>query len=146
MPEATHHEPAIEGWFATDYTGNPHLIGSKCPQCGTYVFPPRENNCPNPACTSDTLESVTLSTRGTLWSYTENRYAPPPPYPSPDPFEPFAVAAVELTHEGIIVLGKVVEGTLATDLKVGIEMKLATMPLFVDDDGVERIVYGWSIA
>lgn len=145
MSEVTRQEPAIDGWFATDEAGTPHLIGAKCPQCGTYVFPPRENNCPNPACTSDVLEPVALSTRGTLWSYTENRYAPPPPYPAPDPFEPFAVAAVELAQEGLIVLGKVVEGTLAADLKVGMEMELTTMRLFTDDDGVERIVHAWRI-
>jgi hypothetical protein len=89
---------------------------------------------------------VPLSRRGTLWSYTENRYAPPPPYPAPDPFEPFAVAAVQLADEGLIVLGKVVEGTLAADLRVGIEMELTTMPLFTDDDGVERIVYAWAVS
>ncbi|ETZ97685.1 hypothetical protein I546_7081 [Mycobacterium kansasii 732] len=146
MPEVTSQAPAIDGWFATDDAGNPHLTGSKCPQCGTYVFPPRENNCPNPGCTGDSLESVALSRRGKLWSYTENRYAPPPPYRSPDPFEPFAVAAVELADEGLIVLGKVVEGTLAADLTVGMEMELTTMPLFTDDDGVQRIVYAWRIA
>ena len=84
----------------------PYLIGGKCHQCGTYVFPPRANNCPNPACDGDELAQVPLSRRGTLWSYTENRYAPPPPYPSPDPFEPFAIAAVELADEGLIVLGQ----------------------------------------
>ncbi|MGD1174328.1 Zn-ribbon domain-containing OB-fold protein [Mycobacterium seoulense] len=150
MPEVTSQEPAIDGWFATDSTtdgaARPHLIGSKCPECGTYVFPPRENNCPNPACDSDTLEPVALSTRGTLWSYTENRYPPPAPYPAPDDFEPFAIAAVELAAEGLIVLGKVVEGTLAADLKVGMEMELTTMPLFTDDDGVQRIVYAWKVA
>ena len=31
-------------------------------------------------------------------------------------------------------------------LKVGIEMELATMTLFTDDDGVERIVHAWRIA
>ena len=62
------------------------------------------------------------------------------------PFEPFAVAAVQLADEGLIVLGKVVDGTLAADLKVGMEMELATMPLFTDDDGVERVVYAWRIA
>lgn len=71
---------------------------------------------------------------------------PPPPYPSPDPFEPFAVAAVQLADEGLIVLGKVVDGTLAADLEVGMEMELTTMPLFTDDDGVERITYGWRRA
>ena len=34
------------------------------------------------------------------------------------------------------MLGKVVEGTLAADLKVGMEMELTTMPLYTDDDGV----------
>jgi uncharacterized protein len=149
VPEVTSQKPAIDGWFATDSTDGvdgPHLIGGKCPTCGTYVFPPRENNCPNPACASDTLEPVALSRRGKLWSYTENRYPPPAPYPAADPFEPFAIAAVELADEGIIVLGKVVEGTLAADLKVGIEMELATMTLFTDADGVERIVHAWKVS
>ena len=149
MPGSTDAQaqlPAIDGWFATDEAGVTHLTGGQCTQCRTYVFPPRENNCPNPACDGDVLEQVPLSRRGTVWSYTENRYAPPPPYPSPDPFEPFAVAAVELSDEGIIVLGKVVEGTLAADLKIGMEMELTTMPLYTDDDGFVRTVHAWRIA
>ena len=114
--------------------------------CGTYVFPPRSLDCPNPVCESGALEPVALSRRGTLWSYTENRYAPPAPYPAPDSFEPFAVAAVALAAEGLIVLGKVVAGTLAADLRVGMEMELAVEPLYRDDDGVERVVYAWRIA
>lgn len=145
MSEANRQEPAIDGWFATDEGGVTHLIGGKCPGCGTYVFPPRQNNCPNPACAGDELQAVALSARGTLWSYTENRYPPPAPYPAPDPFEPFAIAAVELADEGLIVLGKVVQGTLAADLLVGMEMELTTMPLFTDDDGVERMVHAWRI-
>ena len=138
--------PAIDGWWASDDSGVPHLVGAKCPDCGTYVFPPRANNCPNPACTADELEPVALSRRGTRWSYTQTPCPPPPPYPSADPFEPFAVAAVQLEAEGIIVLGKVVEGTRAADLKVGMAMELTTMPLYVDDDGIERSVYAWTIA
>jgi uncharacterized OB-fold protein len=110
------------------------------------VFPPRSGNCPNPGCASDELDSAALSRRGTLWSYTENRYQPPVPYPQSESFEPFAVAAVHLADEGIIVLGKVVEGTLAADLTVGMEMELTTMPLYIDDDGVQRSVYAWRIA
>ncbi len=145
MPAAT-TAPAIEGWFATDDAGQTHLIGGKCTQCATYVFPPRTDNCPNPACDSDVLEPVPLSRRGKVWSYTENRYPPPAPYPAPDPFEPFAIAAVELADEGLIVLGKVVDGTLAGDLKVGMEMELTTMVLYTDDDGVERTTHAWRIA
>ena len=145
-PDAAAELPAIDGWWAVDDSGVPHLTGARCPQCATYVFPPRENNCPNPACDADDLEPVALSRRGTVWSYTENRYQPPTPYPQVENFEPFAVAAVQLADEGIIVLGKVVEGTLAADLKVGMEMELTTMPLYTGDDGVERVTYAWRIA
>lgn len=137
--------PAIEGWWDHDESGSPHLIGAKCPQCATYVFPPRANGCPNPGCDGDTLEAVALSRRGTVWSYTENRYPPPAPYPARDPFEPFAIAAVELADEGLIVLGKVVDGTLAEDLRVGATMELTTMPLYVDDHGVQRLTYAWRL-
>ena len=138
--------PAIDGWWSTDASGAPHLVGARCPGCHTYVFPPRENNCPNPACETNDLEPVALSRRGAVWSYTENRYQPPTPYPQVENFEPFAVAAVQLADEGIIVLGKVVEGALAADLKVGMEMELTTMPLYTGDDGVERVTYAWRIA
>lgn len=87
-----------------------------------------------------------LSSRGTVWSYTENRYAPPPPYPAPDPFEPYALAAVQLEREGLVVLGKVAHGVLAADLKVGMEMQLEIEPLFTDDDGVTKLVYVWAPA
>ncbi len=145
MP-ASPDAPAIDGWWENDDSGVPHLVGAQCPRCRTYVFPPRENNCPNPDCEADELHPMGLSRRGTLWSYTENRYQPPPPYPQAEQFEPFAVAAVQLRTEGLIVLGKVVSGTLAADLKVGMEMELTTMPLYVDDDGVTRTVYAWKIA
>jgi uncharacterized OB-fold protein len=144
--DATNQLPAIDGWFATDDAGLLHLIAGKCTECGTYVFPPRANNCPNPACTGDDLEQVPLSRRGKVWSYTENRYPPPAPYPASDPFEPFAIVAVELAEEGLIILGKVVDGTLAADLKVGMEMELTTMPLYTDEDGFVRSVYAWRIA
>jgi uncharacterized OB-fold protein len=144
--EATNQLPAIDGWFTTNDAGEPHLIAGKCTQCATYVFPPRANNCPNPACDGDVLAQVPLSRRGKVWSYTENRYPPPAPYPAADPFQPFAIAAVELADEGLIILGKVVEGTLAADLKVGMEMELTTMPLYTDDEGFVRNVYAWRIA
>ena len=59
-----------------------------------------------------------------MWSYTENHYPPPPPYVAADPFEPYALAAVELADEGIVVLGQVAKGVRAADLRVGMEMQL----------------------
>lgn len=124
----------------------PTLLGSRCTACRTYLFPPRDGACPNPACPSDDLERVPLSRRGRVWSYTENQYAPPPPYMAADPFEPYALAAVELAVEGLIVLGQVPKGVMAADLEVGMEMQLELDTLFVDDDGVEHVVYTWAPA
>jgi hypothetical protein len=133
--------PAIDGWFTTDAA--PHLIGARCPECGTFVFPPREGTCPNPACTSETLDPTPLSRRGRIWSYTENHYAPPPPYVATDPFVPFALAAVELEIEGIVVLGQVKRGIPASALSVGMEMQLAVDTLYADTEH-EYLVYVWE--
>ena len=135
--------PAIDGWFTLDQ--NPHLIGSKCEGCGTYVFPPRDGACPNPSCDSDVLAPTPLSRFGTVWSYTENHYAPPPPYRAAEPFEPYALVAVQLETEGIIVLGQAPKGILAADLKVGMRMQLETDVLY-RDDGVDYMVYMWAPA
>ena len=97
-----HRVPAVDGWYTMD--DEPHLIGVRCTGCGTYVFPPRSGACPNPGCNSDELTETPLSRVGTVWSFTENRYAPPPPYKAAEPFEPYALVAVQLEKEGIIVL------------------------------------------
>lgn len=143
----------MAGWFTTPAAGDadqPQLIGAKCVKCATYVFPPRATGCPNPHCDSDALEPAPLSRRGKVWSYTENRYAPPLPFKAPDPFEPYALAAVELEAEGLVVLGQVAEGVLATDLQVGMEMQLELGTLYTDtdDDGntVDHLVYVWAPA
>lgn len=130
--------PAIDGWFTFD--AEPRLLGSQCRACGTFTFPPAALGCPNPVCGSSDLETVPLSNRGTVWSYTDNRYAPPPPYKSPDPFVPYTVAAVELVDEKLVVLGQV-DGDAAT-LHVGQEMELVIAPLFEDDDH-EYVVWKW---
>jgi len=138
--------PAIEGWFeiAGEDGSTPHLVGSHCGACGTYAFPPRSGPCPNPRCDAIELTSVPLSTRGTVWSFTENHYAPPPPYVAAEPFEPYALAAVELAEEGMVVLGQVSAGVRATDLRVGMPMRLGVGTLFTGEDGVDRLVWMWE--
>lgn len=109
------------------------------------MFPPRSGGCPSPVCESETLAPTPLSRRGRIWSYTENRYAPPPPYVASDPFEPYALAAVELEAEGLVVLGKVATGILAADLRVGMEMQLE-LDISHSDEEHEYIVYVWAPA
>jgi uncharacterized OB-fold protein len=135
--------PAVEGWFTTGE--EPRLIGVRCPACATFAFPPRPGPCPDPRCDGDALEPVELSRTGTLWSYTENHYAPPPPFPAREPFEPYAIAAVELAAEGLVVLGQVARGVPAADLAIGQPMRLGLDVLFRDDDG-DRLVWVWEPA
>jgi uncharacterized OB-fold protein len=120
--------PVIEGWFTIDEP--PALLGRHCTQCGTYQFPPTAEWCPNPACTSENLETVALSRTGTVWSYTDARYQPPAPFVSrTEPYEPFAIAAVELEREGIVVLGQVADGFGVGDLRIGTPVEVVVEPL-----------------
>jgi uncharacterized OB-fold protein len=137
--------PAIEGWFA-DGPDGAHLLGNRCTTCSTYVFPPRATYCPSPTCTSDTFELVPLSQTGTVWSYTDNQYQPPPPYvPTSDPFTPFAVVAVSLEKEGMVVMGQAAAGVTIEDLRVGMPVRLVIEILFADDDH-EHLVWKWAPA
>ena len=135
--------PAIEGWFSTG--DQPALTGSRCTACTTVVFPPVPAEgafCRNPACDGEEFERVALSRRGTVWSYTDAQYQPPPPYVAPtDPFEPFALAAVELP-EGLVVLGQVAAGHGVADLHVGAEVELVVETLYTDETG-ERSIWRW---
>src|SRR5690349_14082829 len=141
MPTKT-RVPAVEGWFTTE-DGAAALLGSRCSTCGTYSFPRETYFCKNPACTGREFAEVELSRTGTLWSYTNNCYQPPAPYvPVVDPFEPFAIAAVELATEQIVILGQVVGGVRVEDLRIGTEMELVVDTLFADDDN-EYVVWKW---
>lgn len=131
-------EPVIAGWFTTGE--EPALIGRRCSECGTYQFPPTGEWCPNPACGSTVMDDTQLSRRGRVWSYTDAQYKPPPPFvPLTDPFEPFAIAAVELEEERIVILGQVASGYGVADLQVGSEVELVVEPL--DPSGA--LVWKW---
>ena len=139
--------PVVEGWFTTD--DHPSLLGGRCTTCGTVSFPPPASDvrlCPDPACPGDAFETVPLSRRGAVWSYTDARYQPPPPYvprqAAGEDHVPFALAAVELA-EGIVVLGQVADGYGVEHLRVGSEVELVVEPLYTDEAG-DRLVWRWK--
>jgi uncharacterized OB-fold protein len=139
MPTKT-KVPAVEGWFTLEQP--PALLGSRCESCGTYAFPKEAFFCRNPECDSTTFAEVPLSRRGVIWSYTDARYQPPPPYVPADPYEPFAIAAVELADEKMVVMGQVVAGVAVGDLKIGMEVEMVVDTLYEDDDN-EYLVWKW---
>jgi uncharacterized OB-fold protein len=79
------------------------LTGSRCLHCHTVAFP-SARGCQS--CGHQSMVEVQLSSRGTVWGFTVQRFAPKsPPYVVPaGGFVPFAVGYVELA-EGVKVEG-----------------------------------------
>ena len=135
--------PAVEGWFTLD--DQPTLIGSRCVDSGSYFFPKELEHSRVPGFGNSELEEVELSRTGKLWSYTDAAYAPPPPFVASDPHVPFAIAAVELEAEQMVIMGQVVAGVSVDELEIGMTMELAVEVLHEDDEH-EYMVWKWKPA
>ncbi|MBV8950319.1 MAG: OB-fold domain-containing protein [Actinobacteria bacterium] len=131
----------MEGWFGYDADGA-FLVGSRCRACGSYFFPKQTFACRNPRCGSTDLEEVPLSRRGTVWSSTTNQFAPPPPYPAREPFEPYTVVAVELPVERMVVLGQLARDCDPAALRVGDDVEVVIEPFYETDDAT-HMVWKW---
>ena len=131
---------AIDGWHTMEV--KPHLIGTQCKACGTYFFPKNHAYCRNPACDSTDFREVELSRTGHIWSYTNACYKPPEPFVAAEPFEPYAIAAVQLEKEQMVVLGQCTQGITPDDLEIGMEMELY-IDVLSEDDEHEYTVWKW---
>jgi uncharacterized protein len=133
--------PAIEGWFTIG--DKPALLGNRCTSCGTVFFPKASFFCRNPDCEGEEFETTELSRQGRIWSFTDAQYQPPPPYiPPAGDYVPFALAAVELADEQMVVLGQIASGFGVADLSVGQPVELVIEDLYSDDDH-DYVVYKW---
>ncbi|MFD1659611.1 Zn-ribbon domain-containing OB-fold protein [Streptomyces caeni] len=114
----------VAGWFAGD-GDDFRLVGTRCSACGSVFFPREDLACRNPSCGHGDLTEVPLSKHGRIWSYTDTRYQPPSPYvTNPElPWQPYALIAVELEAERIVVLGQAAPGVTVADLAVGMEVE-----------------------
>ncbi len=110
------------------------LLGVHCRQCGIYLFG-STTFCQ--ACTAGDLESVELSRRGTLYSYTVVR-VPPAGWPGP---VPYILGEVELP-EGPHVLAEVID-CRESGLKIGIAVELALQAVLDQASAETRMVYKW---
>lgn len=114
--------PFREGLFADDGEGGV-LLGGKCKSCKKIFFPP-PSSCYE--CGSEDLETVTLSKRGKLYTYTIS-------YMSSVNFQaPYALGYVELP-EGVRLLANL-EGWQGKPLKVGAEVELVLGTLWTEED------------
>jgi len=112
------------------------LMGSRCVKCAEVSFPVSDF-CPQ--CCTQTTEIIPLSPRGTLYSFTVQRFRPPPPYRGPEKFEPYGVGMIELP-EGLRVTSVLADKD-PDGLRVGMEMELIVSKLFADDLGRDVLGY-----
>lgn len=112
------------------------LTGSRCLHCATVAFPPARG-CQS--CGRSSQETITLGSRGTVWGFTVQRFAPksPPYVEPPGGFVPFAVGYVELP-EGVKVEA-VLDCTDFAELAGDAEVTLVTadpVPRFATDQAL----------
>ncbi len=110
------------------------LLGGRHRASGRIVFPLPQDTA--------SYEPVELPSRGSLWSYTIQRFPPKsPPYRGDEPFRPFALGYVELPG-ALIVESRLTEVDFAA-LCVGLPMELATTALRHDSDGTVVLTYAF---
>ena len=119
----------------------PRLRGLRCDDCGFVTFPVIDA-CPS--CGGSAVSLTPLSRRGTLWTWTRQRFQPKnPPYLGREPadqFEPFGVGFVELA-EGRIEAR--IAGPFDQELRIGMPMELTVVPFTTDEDGTEVLTYAF---
>lgn len=119
--------PIADGLFTP--SNPPRLIGGRDVASGRIVFPCPEN---------DRFEPVPLSSEGTLWSYTIQRFRPKsPPYAGPEDFRPWAIGYVELPGETIVEAR--ITNVDFDDIEIGMELRLTAVPLDPEDQSSPAI-------
>lgn len=122
-----------EGLFRE--TPEPTLIGGRHRETGRIVFP-----CPDDGAR---WEAVDLPRRGTLWSWTVQRFRPKsPPYTGPEEFTPFAIGYVELP--GATIVETQLTGVDFDRLTIGMAMELTTIAFSTDANGTEVRLYAFT--
>lgn len=111
----------------------PLLWGGRNRETGRLVFP---------LPTDSEYERVELPTRGRLWSFTVQRFAPKsPPYASDGPFTPFALGYVELP--GALIIESRLAGVSFDGMYLGQNMRLTTLLIRTDADDCQVLTFAF---
>ncbi len=116
-------QPIADNLFTEDMSA---LIGARNTETGQIFFP-------LPLTESEHIEPVALASRGTVWTYTVQRFPPKTPYAGPaepETFKPYVVAYVELP--GQTMVESRLTGIEPENVRIGMEVELTAIPLDPD--------------
>jgi len=128
--------PIAAGLF-TWPAARPALLASRCEDCGVASFPAAESCM---ACSGQHVAIEELPNRGTLWTWTVQRFMPKSPYASDETaetFQPYGVGYVELPG-GVRVEGRLTESD-PDKLRIGMDMEVVFAPYRHEANGDEVI-------
>lgn len=128
--------PVAESLFAI-VDGEPRLLGSVCTGCSTQYFP-QALSCRNPQCRDKNIEMTPLPRRGTLVSFTIQRYQPPALFRQDD-WKPYGIGLVDLGN-GLEVMGMLTDVSL-DKIAIGTTVQLKIGALFKDPERGEVHTY-----
>jgi uncharacterized OB-fold protein len=115
------------------------LGGSRCKACGIALFGKR-HRCEN--CSSPDLDHVSFSPTGTIYTYTVQRYAPPPPHSLPvTPWHPRPIAWIDLDDNGPRILGPI--ACPPEQVSIGMAVRVDCQIGWIDATGADVMAYGF---
>ena len=114
--------------------GDPHLVAHECTSCGARYFD-RRNACAG--CFGTEFRSARIATDGEVRSFTIVTFA------APGVEVPFVAAVVDCG--GTSVRGNIVNCPPDPDhVSLGMQVRLTTVSMGIDDRGVEAVNYGFE--
>lgn len=112
--------------------------GIRCRECGIALLGVRRR-CEN--CSSTDISQEVFSSKGTIYTFTVQRYPPPPPFVGPQPWVPRAVAWVDLDEKGPRILAPV-EGTV-DQVTIGLRVTARFDVGWQDEQGREVVAFSF---
>ena len=113
---------------------DPHLVAKECTSCGARIFD-RRNACA--ACFATEFKDTRVATEGELRSFTIVSFAAP--------WVPVPFVAGVVDCDGTSVRGNVVNVEPDPEhVKLGMKVRLTTVPVGVDSAGTEAVGFGFE--
>ena len=114
--------------------GRPHLVISRCDECGCQAFPPR-NRCAS--CGGQKQSHIEAPGDGTLYTFTVVRELGK----KREGFIPYALGQVDLA-EDLRVMGILLAAP--DSVSIGMRLRTALMPQGKDEDGNKLVGYAFA--